>query len=87
MASNNSAYCAETAALIVAAGSPGSVAHSFDDIALAAYAVPPLVNNVRNNGPELIAPAEPVETVEVQGPTLDDVFLAVTGHPAEDDGE
>jgi putative SOS response-associated peptidase YedK len=32
-----------------------------DDIALADYPVPPLVNNVRNNGPELIARAEPVE--------------------------
>ena len=31
-----------------------------DDVALAAYPVPPLVNNVRNNGPELID-AEPVE--------------------------
>ncbi len=28
-----------------------------DDVELAAYAVPPLVNNVRNNGPELIAHA------------------------------
>ncbi len=30
-----------------------------DDVALAAYPVPPLVNNVRNNGPELIARLEP----------------------------
>ena len=33
-----------------------------DDLALAAYPVPPLVNNVRNNGPELIEHAEAVET-------------------------
>ena len=32
-----------------------------DDVALAAYPVPPLVNNVRNNGPELIARLEPGE--------------------------
>ena len=30
-----------------------------DDVALDAYPVPPLVNNVRNNGPELIAHLEP----------------------------
>jgi putative SOS response-associated peptidase YedK len=30
-----------------------------DDLALAAYPVPPLVNNVRNDGPELIARYEP----------------------------
>ena len=32
-----------------------------DDVELAAYPVPPLVNNVRNNGPELIEHAGPVE--------------------------
>ena len=32
-----------------------------DDIGLDAYPVPPLVNNVRNNGPELIAPLDPSE--------------------------
>ena len=30
-----------------------------DDIALAAYPVPPLVNNIRNNGPDLIARIPP----------------------------
>ena len=32
-----------------------------DDVGLAAYPVPPLVNNVRNNGPELIARIDPSE--------------------------
>ena len=30
-----------------------------DDLSLAAYPVPPLVNNVRNDGPELVAPLAP----------------------------
>jgi putative SOS response-associated peptidase YedK len=37
-----------------------------DDIALTAYPVVPLVNNVRNQGPELLAPYEP----EPEQPTL-----------------
>ena len=37
-----------------------------DDLPLAAYPVSPLVNNVRNNGPELVAPLAPV----VEQPTL-----------------
>jgi putative SOS response-associated peptidase YedK len=32
-----------------------------DDVDLDAYPVPPLVNNVRNNGPELIARLDPSE--------------------------
>ena len=43
-----------------------------------ARAIAPIVRTLDEAGIE-------VETVEVEGPTLDDVFLAVTGHPAEDD--
>jgi putative SOS response-associated peptidase YedK len=38
-----------------------------DDVALTAYAVVPLVNNVRNNGPELL---EPADTAPEAHPTL-----------------
>ena len=42
-----------------------------DDVALAAYAVVPLVNNVRNNGPELVAPVAvargPADPVRASG--------------------
>ena len=34
-----------------------------DDVALTAYPVPPLVNNVRNNGPELIERVPPAQVV------------------------
>jgi putative SOS response-associated peptidase YedK len=37
-----------------------------DDVALAAFAVAPLVNNVRNDGPALILPFEP----DAPAPTL-----------------
>ena len=38
-----------------------------DDVGLAAYAVVPLVNNVRNNGPELLEPADAAPTAGTLG--------------------
>jgi hypothetical protein len=45
-----------------------------DEIELASWPVRPLVNNVRNDGPDLVAPLDPAELAATATPGLFDAL-------------